>query len=75
MSPTSNEVLSEQMRQMNEKLVDLKNDVAELQKEISTIYEMANRWKGGFIVVLSLGGFIGWVVSVSGGIRNLFGGH
>lgn len=65
-------VLSEQVRQLNENLKYLKSDMEGLRRDISEVHEMANRWKGGLIVVVGLGGVVGWLLSVGSNISKLW---
>jgi hypothetical protein len=45
----------------------------EIREELSNIHDMANRWKGGFVVVVALGAFVGWVLSNLESALKLFG--
>ena len=43
-------------------LDELKADIVALKKEVATLTAQANRWKGAFVVLLSVGGAIGWAL-------------
>ena len=42
------------------------------QEKVDRIDAAANRWKGGFAVIIALGLFVGWIASTGGSILKLF---
>lgn len=55
--------LEERETNIKEQISDLKSELDTIKTHINDIHVMANRWKGGFIVLTALGGIIGWVLS------------
>jgi hypothetical protein len=49
---------------LRQEMEQMKVQLEELQRDVSAIRGMADRWRGGFLVLLSLGGIIGWIASV-----------
>lgn len=47
----------------NQDLVEIRRSVDALGDRIKIIEDMATRYRGGFITVLSLGGIFGWIAS------------
>ncbi len=37
--------------------------VGEMKGEVASLTAQANRWRGGFLVVLAFGGLLGWIAS------------
>lgn len=66
-------VAAERERQIRESLADLAKEVESLRNEISEMKVMANKWKGGFLVLTALGGIIGWVLSGWSTLADLIG--
>lgn len=66
-------VAGERERQIRESIAELSKDVQDLSAEISEMKNMANRWKGGFLVLAALGGIIGWFLSSIDSISGLMG--
>lgn len=56
-------------------LEEIKNEVMveEIKNEVMEIHDMANRWKGGFIVIVALGGVAGWILSNIESVLKLVG--
>lgn len=44
-----------------------------VKKEISEIHDAANRWRGGFLVILAIGGMIGWVAAIAPNFMKFMG--
>lgn len=38
----------------------IKESLAEMGGDVKSILAMANRWRGGMVVLLAVGGMIGW---------------
>jgi hypothetical protein len=53
----------ERDRELRELVTDLRKDLEKVIEGVERINSMANRWKGGFIVLTAIGGLIGWVVA------------
>lgn len=53
----------ERERSLRVTIDKLTEEVEELGAEVKAMRDMANRWKGGFLVLAGLGGAIGWVLS------------
>jgi ribosomal protein S2 len=66
-------VQAERERQLRESIADLSRDVQALSADVAEMKSMANRWKGGFLVLTALGGIIGWILSTVGWIGDLIG--
>lgn len=45
-------------------VVDINNSIKELRADIKNINDMANKYRGGLLVVLTIGGVIGTIVAV-----------
>ena len=43
-------------------------DMLGMARELREIHDAANRWKGGFLVIIALGAVIGWLASIGGSI-------
>lgn len=56
-------VLQERYDQLIRAKEEEKEILEEIREELSDIHDMANRWKGGFVVVVALGALVGWVLS------------
>lgn len=41
----------------------VRGDIKVINAQIAEIHSMANRWKGGFVVLAGLGGLLGWLVA------------
>ena len=68
------DVQNEREKAMREMLFKLTEEVEELSEEVKQMRAMANRWKGGFIVLAGLGGVIGWVLSTFSSVSSIFSG-
>lgn len=42
----------------------------EVREELNEVRDQANKWKGAFIVILALGGILGWIASVGSAISK-----
>lgn len=67
-------VLTERYKFTNEKIDEMRSEVKDLKDDIAEMKNMANRWKGGFLVLAGLGGLVGWVFTTWGSALNIFGG-
>lgn len=67
-------VLTERYKFTNEKIDKISDEMNELKDDINEMKNMANRWKGGFLVLAGLGGLVGWIFSTWGSAINIFGG-
>lgn len=47
-------------------------ELSDLHKDFQGMNAIANRWKGGFIVLVALGGVVTWLSSVGGNILKVF---
>lgn len=56
-------IMEERERALKEDISELKAELQTLRNEITDMKEMANRWKGGFIVLAGIGGIVGWILS------------
>ena len=45
-------------------LTHVEATLAEIQAELRAVRAAADRWKGGFLVVIALGGFVSWLLSI-----------
>ena len=68
------DVQLEREKFLRETLIKLSTDVEELSDEVKQMRAMANRWKGGFVVLAGLGGIIGWILSTWSTFSSLFKG-
>jgi hypothetical protein len=59
-------------RNIKDMMSELRDDLRDTRKAVDEIHHMANRWKGGFIVIASLGGLIGWMASAYENVFHLF---
>ena len=59
----SDAVLAEQIRNLQEKITDLKEDIRLIKSEVDSIYDLMSRWRWSFSIIVAIGGFIGWVAS------------
>lgn len=57
---------------LEKEITNLDTDMKKLEKEVENIYTMANKWKGGLLVLMALGSIIGWIASFSGSIAKIF---
>lgn len=51
------------LTRLEERLAMVQKEQAELRAQVDKITEQANKWKGGFIVLLGIGGFFGTLVT------------
>jgi hypothetical protein len=57
---------------LKELVEEVRTEIKEMKVAVSEIHSMANRWKGGFLVLAGIGGFSGWVVSSWDNLVGLF---
>jgi len=60
--------------QTTDRLDEIMADVETIKKEMALLTTMANRWKGGFIMLVALGGIIGWALTSWEHIAIIFRG-
>jgi hypothetical protein len=60
-------VLGAQIKAMQE-------DIKSMQEQVTNLSELANKWKGALIVILALGGIVGWASTFASNIWKHFGG-
>lgn len=65
-------VQSEREKVLRESMDALTRDVSAMREEIGEIHSMANRWKGGFLVLAGVGGTVGWVMSMWTSVISFF---
>lgn len=56
---------------MDREIEMLKLQQTDIQRRLSEIDVAANRWKGGFLLMVALGGIIGWLVSIWGSVKKV----
>ena len=56
-------VLGEKSSQAEIRDRELRDEIIGLKHELVNIHMLANRWKGGFIMIAALGAVTGWVLS------------
>lgn len=57
--------------EIERRLSDLEKLQETAQVSLSSIEQAANRWKGGFLVIVALGAIIGWLTSVGGRLAQM----
>ena len=53
--------IAQQLGELSGKVDAIDRHLNAVQKDVSDMKAQANRWKGGFIVILAVGGLLGWV--------------
>jgi hypothetical protein len=53
--------INQQIGQLTEAVENVKDQLAKLDKDVNEIKAQANKFKGAFIVLLAIGGMIGWI--------------
>lgn len=61
------------LARIDERQQQLAKELATTKADVEEIKAQAQRWKGAFIVVLAVGGFVGWVLSQTKTIKDLLG--
>jgi len=56
--------ISYQLTSLQRQVDAMEKQHSEMKEEIDGILDAANRWKGGFLVIVALGSVIGWLISV-----------
>jgi glucose-6-phosphate dehydrogenase assembly protein OpcA len=64
-----------QLGYITQKVDAVAKKVDEIDDRVSEIENMALKYKGGFLAILSLGAFAGWVMSNFDWIKQLFEGR
>ena len=57
-------LLIQRISQLEKDISDLQDEDEKIKGDMDLIKEMAGRWKGGFLTIAALGGFVGWLVSI-----------
>ncbi len=57
-------LLLQRLSQLEKEIVELRSEDEKIKTDVDLIKEMAGRWKGGFLTIAALGGFVGWLVSI-----------
>jgi hypothetical protein len=65
-------LLSQTIKNLQSEIVDINNSMKDLRSDIKNINDMANKYRGGLLVVLALGGVIGTLVTLSDKIAHWF---
>lgn len=60
-----------QLENIVRRIGDLEADVKAIQIGMSLMSEMAAKWKGGFLVILALGGIIAWLSSIGSNLMKV----
>jgi hypothetical protein len=64
-------VSAEANRGLIHKIEVLEEKLDDMDEKVDDLSSMANRWKGGFIVLAGLGGVVGWILSTWESLRGL----
>ena len=67
------EELSVTLARIDERQKELTVKVDHIETKVDEIEKQAQRWKGAFVVILVLGGFVGWILSQAVSVKRLFG--
>ena len=51
---------------------NLRDDVQEVRDDVQAIKAQANRWKGAFLAIMTLGAIGGWLIGQWTAIKGLF---
>ena len=54
--------LGESFSALQREVAETNKEVADLRAQVLLLRDQANRWKGGLIVLFSLGGLFGWLI-------------
>lgn len=57
-------VMAEKNKQLNDDVCDTNAKIVSLGKQVESLDRAADRWKWSFLLIVGVGGFIGWFVSV-----------
>jgi hypothetical protein len=49
-----------------ERVTGLIEKVDKLENDVAVIRQMADRWKGGFLVIVATGSILGWIATMWG---------
>lgn len=66
-------IQSERDRRLDEKVNELKSEVALMHKDISEIREYANKWRGGFYAIAAMGAILGAIIAFWDKVRTIWG--
>lgn len=58
------ELDGERMGRLLQKVESLEHEVENLQRKVDELVVIAHRWRGAFVLILGIGGFLGWLLSV-----------
>ena len=59
------------LEEISRRMERLEADAKAVKDELILMKEIAARWKGGFLVVLALGGLVTWISGVGGGLMRI----
>lgn len=65
-------LLQQSLESFRNDITDIHSSLKEVRAEIKNITDMANKYRGGLLVVLALGGVIGTLVTISDKIVHWF---
>jgi len=57
-------LLLQRISQLEKDILELQNEDEKIKTDVDLIKEMAGRWKGGFLTIAAMGGFVGWLISI-----------
>ena len=59
-----------EMRGLRHEVEDHKREIDELRRDMRDVRDIANRWRGGFAVVVGAGALLGWLLTQVDKIRS-----
>lgn len=60
------------LEKLEEEVLELKGLLKEVLEKLDAIDVLMNRYKGGFLLLLALGGVVAWLSSVGGNLIRAF---
>lgn len=57
--------LDEQLKALKESQLVINTSLISLQKDVTEMKGLAKQWKGGFLLILMIGGFLSWVATIA----------
>lgn len=60
-----------QLTDIVRRIGDLESDVKTMQIGMSAMSDMAAKWKGGFLVIVALGGVMAWLSSIGSNLMKV----
>jgi hypothetical protein len=70
----TNDDLVAEIAVIGAQIKSMQEDIKIIQEQVLNLSELANKWKGALIVILALGGIIGWASTFATNIWKHFGG-